>query len=56
MLNYIKSFFSGLFRKSDSDESSEKETEETKKCKHCLMRVGISYNTCPHCRRSEFIY
>ncbi|MDR0321250.1 MAG: hypothetical protein LBI28_07080 [Treponema sp.] len=56
MLELIKSFFSGLSRKEEPDNSSEKEAEETKKCKRCLMRIGISHNSCPHCRSTDFIY
>jgi hypothetical protein len=35
---------------------SKKETEETKKCKHCLRRIKIDYHRCPYCQTTAFIY
>lgn len=35
---------------------SEKETEETKKCLHCLKRVSNDHYRCPNCGSISFIY
>ena len=56
MLGIIELFFPGLFKKENTVVIPVKEPEETKKCKHCLMRIAIFHNSCPHCRGREFIY
>jgi AraC family transcriptional regulator len=43
-------------RKEDSGKSLVEEIETTKKCKHCLRRIDLSYVGCPYCRTTEFIY
>jgi len=50
MLKFLKS----LFRELSGDDTSD--SAETKKCLHCLLRVGLDRLTCPRCGSSNFDY
>jgi RNA polymerase subunit RPABC4/transcription elongation factor Spt4 len=51
-MNIIKKLFSGNSSKKEIVE----ETTETKKCLRCLRRIKTTYNSCPHCRSTDFVY
>jgi hypothetical protein len=56
MFNRIEIFIINIYRKIFFGESSEKKTEETKKCNVCLRRINISYLKCPYCQAKNYIF
>jgi hypothetical protein len=55
MLKFLKSLFGRSPENFSSDNSSERDDVETKKCMNCLRRVESHRHTCPYCRHSNFL-
>jgi len=54
MFNFLKTSRRKAAGNPSSENLSVKDSEETKKCLHCLRRVGTHWEKCPHCRHSNF--
>jgi len=54
MFEKLNSLFNRPSEKSASVGLSKNKSTETKKCRKCLQRVDLNYETCPHCRSRDF--
>jgi len=54
MFEKLNSLFNRSNGKSASVELSNNKSTETKKCRKCLRRVDLNYESCPHCSSRDF--
>jgi len=54
MFEKLNSLFNRSGEKAASVELAKSKSAETKKCKKCLRRVDLNYESCPHCRSRDF--